>query len=101
MQLLVFFDLPVVALTDRKNYARFRKFLLNDGYQMIQFSVYSRVCGGMDGVEKHRRRLSHNLPPKGFVRSLILTDKQFSAIEFLVGLEKKAESLRPDILTLF
>ena len=44
MRLLVFFDLPVVKREDRKEYQVFRRFLLNDGYTMIQYSVYSRIC---------------------------------------------------------
>ena len=50
MRLIVFFDLPVVTKKDRKIYAQFRKFLIKDGYDMLQFSVYSRICNGDDGV---------------------------------------------------
>lgn len=43
MRILVFFDLPVVKKKERKIYSQFRRFLLNDGYDMIQYSVYSRL----------------------------------------------------------
>lgn len=56
MRIIVFFDLPVVKKEDRKEYQSFRRFLLNDGYLMIQFSVYSRICNGADGVEKQDRK---------------------------------------------
>ena len=51
MRMLVFFDLPVTKKEERKAAARFRSFLLKEGYYMVQFSVYSRVCNGNDAVE--------------------------------------------------
>jgi len=91
MRIIVFFDLPVVKREDRKEYQNFRRFLLNDGYLMLQFSVYSRICNGSDGVEKHINRLKANLPPKGSVRYLQLTEKQYSEMKFLVGSPKTQE----------
>lgn len=91
MRILVFFDLPVVKREDRKEYQNFRRFLLNDGYLMLQFSVYSRICNGTDGIEKHVNRLKSNLPPKGSVRYLQLTEKQYSEMKFLVGSPKMQE----------
>lgn len=96
MRLLVFFDLPVVRPEDRKIYQKFRKFLLNDGYDMLQFSVYCRIVNGDDGVEKHAKRLHQNLPPRGSIRFLQITDRQFQQMKFLVGVptprEKKVNS---------
>src|SRR5574337_117566 len=77
MRMLVFFDLPVVTKTDRRAYTVFRRFLLNDGYDMIQFSVYGRILNGDDAAEKHMQRLLNNLPPEGSVRVLTVTEKQF------------------------
>ena len=92
MRILVFFDLPVVKKEDRKEYQNFRRFLLNDGYLMVQYSVYSRICNGIDGVNKHIIRLKRNLPPKGSVRYLQITEKQYSEMRFLVGSPKKQEN---------
>ena len=91
MRILVFFDLPVVKREDRKEYQNFRRFLLNDGYIMIQYSVYTRICNGSDGVEKHINRLKNNLPSKGSVRYLQITEKQYSEMKFLVGTPKTQE----------
>ncbi len=91
MRILVFFDLPVVSKRDRKNYTIFRRFLLNDGYHMIQFSVYSRICNGYDDVDKHIRKINKNLPPKGSVRVLTITEKQYSKMSLLVNTEKSLE----------
>ena len=86
MRLLVFFDLPVVTRADRRAYAMFRRFLLNDGYDMIQFSVYGRIVNGLDAEQKHLKRLIDNLPREGSVRCLSVTEKQFASMKLLVGL---------------
>ncbi len=83
--MLVFFDLPVVTAKEKKAAAKFRKFLLKDGYHMIQWSVYSRICNGMDAVAMHQQRLKLNLPEKGSVRLLTLTEKQYESIDVLLG----------------
>ncbi len=86
MRILVFFDLPVVTKTERRAYTVFRRFLLNDGYDMIQYSVYGRIVNGTDAEAKHIKRLIDNLPPAGSVRVLSVTEKQFAAMKLLVGL---------------
>lgn len=59
MRMIVFFDLPVQTKTERRHATAFRNFLLKDGYHMLQFSVYARVCNGNDAVKKHESRLRH------------------------------------------
>ena len=85
MRILVFFDLPVTTKKERREAAQFRKFLLNDGYHMLQYSVYARVCNGTDSVAKHRARIRRSLPDNGYIRMLVITEKQFEAIEILLG----------------
>ncbi len=96
MRMLVFFDLPVVTKAERKAYTQFRRFLLNDGYDMLQFSVYGRILNGTDAEQKHFQRLVQNLPPEGSVRVLVVTEKQFASMKLLVGLplfqEKKVNA---------
>lgn len=102
MRLLVFFDLPVVTKTERRAYTIFRRFLLNDGYDMIQFSVYGRILNGSDALEKHYRRLIDNLPPEGSVRCLSVTEKQFASMKLLVGLPLFQEkSIKANQMLLF
>ena len=43
MRTIVFFDLPNIYAKDRRNYNLFRKFLLNEGFLMLQESVYSKL----------------------------------------------------------
>ena len=85
MRLLVFFDLPVATPQDRKDYTAFRKFLIKDGYDMLQFSVYSRITLNNDDSAKHIARLKRNQPPKGSVRVLNITEKQYNSMKILVG----------------
>ncbi|AKH21522.1 CRISPR-associated endonuclease Cas2 [Sedimenticola thiotaurini] len=91
MRLLVFFDLPTITREDKRAYTLFRRFLLKDGYDMIQWSVYGRVINGFDNMETHLKRLSANLPPEGSVRCLQVSEKQFVQMKLLVGEPKKQE----------
>lgn len=52
---------------------------------MLQYSVYARVCNGMDAVEKHRQRVKQNLPENGAIRLMVITEKQYEAIDILLG----------------
>lgn len=85
MRMLVFFDLPVVTRTERRAYAQFRKFLLNDGFDMLQFSVYGRILNGRDAEQKHLDRVVAHLPPTGSVRVLTVTEKQYASMKLLIG----------------
>ncbi len=96
MRMMVFFDLPMVTRAEKRAYTVFRRFLLNDGYDMIQFSVYGRILNGSDAEQKHLKRLTANLPPAGSVRVLTVTEKQYASMLLLVGLplfqEKKVNA---------
>lgn len=85
MRILVFFDLPVKSKAERSAATKFRSFLLSDGYHMVQFSVYARICSGADSVSAHKQRLAAAVPAKGSVRMLVITEKQYSNIEILLG----------------
>lgn len=85
MRMMVFFDLPVKTQEDRRAYARFRKFLINDGYDMLQLSVYARLLANRDAEEKHFQRIMANLPPEGSVRVMTVTEKQYASMKILVG----------------
>lgn len=85
MRLMVFFDLPTVTKADKRAYTLFHRFLVKDGYDMLQWSVYARIVNGMDDVTKHQQRLEGNLPRKGSVRCMKVSEKQYAAMEVLVG----------------
>lgn len=101
MWLFVFFDLPVKEKPERYAATKFRNFLLKDGYMMIQFSVYARICNGQDRVDKHIQRVQANLPPRGSVRAMQITDKQYERMKTLVGNRTKNEKIKAEQLVLF
>lgn len=100
MWLFVFFDLPVGTKAERRMATRFRNFLKEDGYMMIQWSVYARVCRGEEAVEKHIRRVTKHLPTKGSVRALAVTDLQYARMRLLLGEAGKTEQVAPRQLVL-
>ena len=81
MWLFVFFDLPTETKTDRKRASDFRKYLLKNGFSMMQYSVYIRHCSSFENLEVHRKRVRKLLPPKGQVSMMHITDKQYGQIE--------------------
>lgn len=98
--LFVFFDLPVVSKDQRRVANRFRHFLKDDGYMMLQYSVYARICRGEDAAEKHITRVVKHLPGEGSIRALKVTDKQYARMRLLLGERKKTEKLAPNQLVL-
>ena len=75
--LVVFFDLPTTTPEDKKNYQYFRKALLEDGYTMIQYSVYARACVTQERIATHSRRIQKMIPPDASVRCLFVTNIQW------------------------
>lgn len=98
--LFVFFDLPVKTTSERRAATRFRNFLKDDGYMMLQLSVYARVCRGEDAADKHVQRVTRNLPGKGSVRALQVTDRQYARMRLLLGEAKKNERVAPQQMVL-
>lgn len=101
MWVMVLFDLPVETKTDRKNYADFRKMMLKDGFTMFQFSAYLRHCPSRENADVHVKRVKGNLPPKGHVGILTVTDKQFGMMQIFYGQEEKEKPPIPQQLQLF
>lgn len=87
MWVLVFFDLPTETKKDRKVYARFRKEIMADGFNMFQFSIYLRHCASKENADVHIKRVKAILPAKGHVGIMCITDKQFGMMEIFRGKE--------------
>jgi len=104
MWLFVFFDLPTETKTERKKANRFRKDLLNDGFCMMQFSVYIRHCASRESADVHINRVASFVPDTGHVSVLIITDKQYGGIINFWGTKAKStikEQKLPQQLELF
>lgn len=101
MWIFVMFDLPVGTKQQSREAARFREFLLDQGFEMSQFSVYARFCNGRESYESHLRRIERNLPEKGEVHVLTFTDKQYENIVRFSSQRRKRPRKSPDQLALF
>ena len=85
MRLMVFFDLPVETAVQRKEYRLFRKFLIKDGYLMLQESVYAKLVVNDGAAGAAVMRLRKHRPPEGLVQVLKVTEKQFATMDYIVG----------------
>ena len=88
MRIIVFFDLPTETVEDRRNYRKFRRLLITNGFFMMQESVYCRMALNKSIEQSVVLMLRRNSPPKGCVEILSITEKQFSRIEFITGKSK-------------
>jgi CRISPR-associated protein Cas2 len=83
--ILAIFDLPVTASDQRRDATKFRNWLLDDGYLMVQYSVYVRPCVTYEHLEKHTTRVKSAAPRTGFIKILFFTDKQWELSVNIVG----------------
>ena len=101
--ILVMFDLPVGTKREMKAASQFRKSLLQDGYSMIQFSIYMRACVDHERMKKHADRLKHFAPAGGNIQALFITDKQWEKAITIIGEEygRRRRINRPEMPSLF
>lgn len=101
MWILVAFDMPTETKVDRKRVTKFRKYLLDDGFKMFQYSIYVRHCASRENMQVHIKRVRKHLPPNGKVSILRFTDAQFGKTINFYGRKKKDPINVPQQLTLF
>lgn len=101
MRIIVMFDLPVITENERKIATKFRKYLLDDGFIMMQYSVYSRICKNNDDLYKHINRLKINTPKTGNVRLLQVTENQYNNMIMFSGNKKIEENISIENLLVF
>ena len=101
MWIFVMFDLPVGTKKQMRDAARFREFLLDEGFEMSQFSVYARFCSGKESFESHLARIERSLPEKGDVHILTFTDRQYENIVRFSSQRRKRPRKNPDQLAMF
>ena len=58
MWILVMFDLPTETKLQRKAAGSFRNFLLDEGFERSQFSVYARFVNGKEAFTARIKKLS-------------------------------------------
>ncbi len=101
MWMFVMFDLPVGSRAEARAATKFREFLLDQGFEKSQFSVYARFCNGKEQFETYLRRIEANMPERGEVHVLAFTDRQYENIARFSGRDRQRPRKNPDQLALF
>lgn len=101
MWIFVMFDLPVTTREQARAATKFREFLLDEGFEKSQFSVYARFCNGKEQFETYMRRVEASLPDRGDVHILSFTDRQYENIVRFSGQRRRRQRKNPDQLALF
>lgn len=95
MRMLLFFDLPMITNEEKRNYIKFRKHLIKNGFFMLQESVYCKLVLNPTVANSVMKNLEENKPPQGLIQMLIITEKQYEKMIILLG-ESSSEVLNTD-----
>lgn len=79
------FDLPMETKSERRAYTKFRKSLLEQGFTMLQYSVYQRPVPNRQSAKKYEHLLKKSLPMNGEIRLMYISEKQFQDMKLLIG----------------
>ncbi len=85
MRILVFFDLPTETLENKREYRKFHKCLIKNGFLMMQESVYCRMLLTPSAGRTLLDVIRKNRPSDGVVQVLTVTEKQFAGMEYIIG----------------
>lgn len=91
MRLICMFDLPIETPSEKKNYRRFRKNLIREGFVMVQYSVYIRTCPNRDYVRRLTKRIESFSPENGHIRLISVTEKQYENMKIIIGSKRNSE----------
>lgn len=75
--------------------------MLDNAFEMAQYSVYVRHTNGKDAIEAIIRKVEMAMPPEGKVDILQFTDKQYENIVCLRGARRLDSLKNPEQLVLF
>lgn len=93
MRVLVLFDLPMETSKNRRDYTQFRKFLISNGFLMMQKSVYCKLTANDSQAGSVKQMVIENKPPSGVVQLLTITERQYQRIISVVD-ESKTDVLQ-------
>ena len=85
---MLFFDLPTETSAQQKAYRKFHKKLIENGFMMEQYSLYSKLALNNTVANTVINKIREMSPKEGVVQILTITEKQYEEIEYIVG-EKK------------
>lgn len=101
MWVFVSFDLPVQTDQHKREYTRFRKRIMKDGFVMQQYSLYIRHAGSREQAQVHMERVRRGLPRSGKVMMYMITDRQWGMVETFFGPKPARRSASPSQLMMF
>lgn len=93
VQLLCLFDLPMETSKEKRSYRIFRKALIENGFNMIQYSVYARALPNRSALKKYEGILKRYAPKNGNIRLLYVTERQYEEMKLLTGTKSRQEEL--------
>lgn len=93
MRAIVIYDLPMIDEKDRRTYAIFRRKLLNLGFYMIQYSVYTKVLQNESTYNQLVKKVKLIVPDRGHIMIFKITEKQFNDMIYLTGIKNKFEAI--------
>lgn len=96
MRLLIMFDLPMDTNSEKREYREFRHFLIENGFLMLQYSVYCRICTNQAMANNYMKKIENFLPSDGSIRGLIITEKQYEKMKIFLGQKSKQERIITD-----
>lgn len=85
MRIIVMFDLPVLTEAERRDYRKFRKFLIKNGFMMMQESIYCKLAQNSTTADAITENVKKNKPEQGLVQLLKITEKQYAKMEYIIG----------------
>ena len=85
MRIIVMFDLPVETLENKREYRQFRKFLIKKGFLMMQDSIYCKLALNQTMAGLIANSVKDNKPSEGLVQMMLITEKQYARMEYVVG----------------
>lgn len=96
MRILIMFDLPMETNSEKREYREFRQFLLQNGFLMLQYSIYTRLCTNQTMADNYMKKIEECIPSDGAIRGLIITEKQYNKMKIFLGQKSKNESIITD-----
>lgn len=93
VRLLCMFDIPMETKHEQKKYRIFRKALLENGFIMLQYSIYYRSLPNRSSLKKYETILKSKVPRSGNIRLLYVTETQFQDMLLLTGSRSQQEEI--------
>lgn len=93
MRIMVFFDLPTDTVQDRRAYRLFRKYLISEGFIMMQESVYTKLALNEHVAQSVIQNLKQHRPENGLVQALRVTERQFADMVYIAGSKYESAEL--------